>query len=251
MVSPSIAAQALDRVADDVAGVLPDGVHPEAARGSRRRRPGRRPRRSATCRPRTSSGCRRSGSRPCSTLAIMCPPPMNGGIAVEQLAAAVEDADPGRAVGLVRGPGVEVGAERADVDRHVRDGLRPVDEHGGAGRVAALDELGDRVDRAEHVRDVREGEQLRPAREQRGELLLDRAGPRRRCRRRPARAPVRSASMCHGTRFEWCSISVMTSRSPARDVGGAPRVGDEVDRLGRVAGEDRAPRASSRRRRRP
>ena len=22
--------------------------------------------------------------------------------------------------------------------------------------------------------------------------------------------------MCHGTRFEWCSISVMTSRSPAR-----------------------------------
>ena len=29
-------------------------------------------------------------------------------------------------------------------------------------------------------------------------------------------ANVRSASMCHGTRFEWCSISVMTSRSPAR-----------------------------------
>ena len=36
---------------------------------------------------------------------------------LEQLAAAVQDADAGRAVGLVAGPGVEVGAERLDVDR--------------------------------------------------------------------------------------------------------------------------------------
>ena len=28
-------------------------------------------------------------------------------------------------------------------------------------------------------------------------------------------APVRSHSICHGTRLEWCSISVTTMRSPA------------------------------------
>ncbi len=45
------------------------------------------------------------------------------------------------------------------------------------------------------------------------------------------------ASSCHGTRFAWCSISVRTITSPAPDVLAAPRVGDEVDRLGGVARE--------------
>ena len=117
--------------------------------------------------------------------------------------------------------------------------LRPVDEHGGAGRVAALDQLGDRVDRAEHVRDVREGEQLRPAREQRGQLLLD------------DQALVVDADVGElrpgplGQHVPRDEVRVVLhlrddEQVAGADVGGAPRVGDEVDRLGRVAGEDGA-----------
>ena len=51
------------------------------------------------------------------------------------------------------------------------------------------------------------------------------------------RAPGRAAAT--GTMFEWCSIWVMSTSSPAPTLLAAPRVGDEVDRLGRVAGEDR------------
>ena len=54
-----------------------------------------------------------------------------------------------------------------------------------------------------------------------------------------SRSPSRSwARSCHGTRFAWCSISVSTIASPRPMLLAAPRVGDEVDRLGRVAGED-------------
>jgi cellulose synthase/poly-beta-1,6-N-acetylglucosamine synthase-like glycosyltransferase len=55
--------EAVERVADDVDLVLAHGVPSRARGGSRPRRPGRPPRRSATCRPRTSRARRRSGSR--------------------------------------------------------------------------------------------------------------------------------------------------------------------------------------------
>ena len=45
------------------------------------------------------------------------------------------------------------------------------------------------------------------------------------------------ASSCHGTRLAWCSISVRTITSPRPMLLAAPRVRDEVDRLGRVARE--------------
>src|SRR6185437_2514842 len=49
--------------------------------------------------------------------------------------------------------------------------------------------------------------------------------------------PMRSRSSCHGTILAWCSISVMSTSSPAlRKVW--PQLGDEVDGLGRVAHED-------------
>ncbi len=61
-------------------------------------------------------------------------------------------------------------------------------------------------------------------------------------------APVRSHSSCHGTMFEWCSISEMTISSPGPDpeagvaalaeAGVEERVRHEVDGLGRVLGED-------------
>ena len=98
---------------------------------------------------------------------------------LEQLAAAVQHADAGRPVGLVAGPGVEVGAERGDVDRQVRHGLRAVDQHERAGGVRALGDLGDRVDRAEHVGDVGDGDELRAGARAARRARRGRAGRRR------------------------------------------------------------------------
>jgi hypothetical protein len=53
----------------------------------------------------------------------------------------------------------------------VRRRLRAVDEHHRARRVRRADDLLDRVDRAERVRDVDHGDQLRPLREQAPELV--------------------------------------------------------------------------------
>ncbi len=50
-------------------------------------------------------------------------------------------------------------------------------------------------------------------------------------------APVCWASTCHGTMFEWCSISVATIASPF-DEGAAVGVRDQVQALGRLAHED-------------
>ena len=68
---------------------------------------------------------------------------------------AVERADAGRAVHLVARHRVEVAAERRDVDREVRRGLRAVHEDGHVARLREADELLDGIDRAERVRDVR------------------------------------------------------------------------------------------------
>ena len=66
---------------------------------------------------------------------------------------------------------VEVGAERRHVDREVRRRLGAVEEHPGPRRLGALDDLRDRVDRAEHVRDVGERHEPRPPREEALERL--------------------------------------------------------------------------------
>ena len=49
---------------------------------------------------------------------------------------------------------------------------------------------------------------------------------------------MRLATYCQGTKFEWCSSSVTTTRSPGPSVDEPPRVRDEVDRLRRVPCED-------------
>ena len=66
---------------------------------------------------------------------------------LEQRPAPVKHADPGRAVGLVAGPRVEVSVELAQVDRQLRHRLGAVDQHDRAGVVGAPRDLGDRVDR--------------------------------------------------------------------------------------------------------
>ena len=78
--------------------------------------------------------------------------------ALEQLAAPVQHADAGRPERLVPRPGVEVCVDRRHVDRHLGDGLRAVDQRHGARRAGSRRDLGDGVDRPQHVRDVREGE---------------------------------------------------------------------------------------------
>jgi hypothetical protein len=123
------------------------------------------------------------------------------------------------------------------VEREVRRGLGAVDQHDRAGRVRAGGDVGDRVDRAEHVGDMGDGEQLRPAREQRVELRLDQQavvvdrhvselGPRALAQQLP--------------RHEVGVVLHLRDDDEVAGahVGGAPGVGDEVDRLGRVAGED-------------
>ena len=86
----------------------------------------------------------------------------------------MEDADAGRPERLVPGPGVEVGADRAEVDRHLRHRLGGVEQHERAGVVGAADDLGDRVDRAEHVGDVGERDEADVAARELGVELVER-----------------------------------------------------------------------------
>ena len=60
---------------------------------------------------------------------------------LQQLAAAPQGADAGRAEHLVAADGQEVAADGLDVDGHVRRGLRGVDQDQGAGGVGPLGDL--------------------------------------------------------------------------------------------------------------
>ena len=51
-------------------------------------------------------------------------------------------------------------------------------------------------------------------------------------------APWRSRRKCQGTMLEWCSMIESTISSPGLDALAPERVGDQVDGLGGVAGED-------------
>ena len=85
-----------------------------------------------------------------------------------------------------------------------------------AGGVRLARDLGHRVDGAEHVRDVHDAHQLRRGR--RRAARAARPDPARRRRvtgMKRSSMPRSAARMCHGTRFEWCSISVSTIASPA------------------------------------
>ena len=229
--------QALDGVAGDVARVLPHGVHPEPGQvvdgGAEADRLGDR------------HGARLEARGRLGELGLVVadagdhvPAAEERRHRLEQLAAAVQHADAGRPVGLVTGPGVEVGAERGDVDRQVRDGLRAVDQHERAGGVRELGDLGDRVDRAEHVGDVADREQLRPAREQVAERLhVEQA-------RVGDRHVGQLRALLGAQQLPRHEVGVVLHlrddhEVAGADVGAAPAVGDEVDRLGRVAREDR------------
>ena len=164
---------------------------------------------------------------------------------LEHLAAAVQHADPGRTERLVAGPGVEVGADRRHVHRHVRDRLGSVDQGQRARSMRARHHLGDRIDRAEHVRDVGERHQPHVATSQLGVQLLERQlAPLVDLEVAQRRAALAAEDL------PGHQIGVMLHLGDQHGIARAhvrapPRVGDEVDRLGRVLGEDRALRVGA------
>ena len=156
---------------------------------------------------------------------------------LEQTAAGPERSGAGWAEHLVAGEDVEVGSQLLHVDRHMRHGLRAVDEDQRAGGMGHLDHLADRVDRSEHVRDVGEGDELGPQVEedfvdlelqepvvgdgdelQVAVLLLDHELP-----------GDQVGVVLHLGQYD---------RVAPADVVAAPRVGHEVDRFGCVSDED-------------
>ena len=92
---------------------------------------------------------------------IISPPPMNGGIASSRCLLAVQHAAGGRAAHLVSAEHEEIRIERLHVHGHVRDALRAVHEHDRAFLVRRVGNLADRIDRAEDVRALRDGDELR------------------------------------------------------------------------------------------
>ena len=165
----------------------------------------------------------------------MWPPSRNGSIALEQLGPAPERADAARAAHLVGRDGDEVGAERLDVDDPVRRGLRRVDDHDRAALARPRGEALDRVDRAEAVRDEAGGDDLHVLE------LVERLEPQlavvvERDQPEVGAGPLRDV-------LPRDEVRVVLELGDDDDVARLqlvqpPRVGDEVDALGRVAGED-------------
>ncbi len=91
----------------------------------------------------------------------------------QPIALAVQHADAGRAIGLVPGPDVEVRVDRAHVDRDLRHGLRSVDHRDDAVSARLGHDLGNRVDRAQHVRHVGQRQQASTGQERRHRLAVE------------------------------------------------------------------------------
>ena len=161
---------------------------------------------------------------------------------LEQLGAGPERARAGRPQRLVPREDVEVAAQLRHVDRQVRDCLGAVDQHQRAGGVCAIDHLAHADDGADAVRDVGEGDQLRPRAQ---EHLVDvETEPARLVDGHELQVPVALL----GQHLPGDEVGVVLQLGQddgvgAPDVAAAPGVGDQVDRLGGVAGEDDLARA--------
>jgi hypothetical protein len=98
-------------------------------------------------------------------------------------------------------------------------------------------DLLDRHDGAERVRHLGDGDDLRARRQQLLEFLDQEIAVV--VDRRPFdHRALALARKCQGTMLEWCSMIESTISSPSRISRGRTISGDEVDRLGGVAGED-------------
>ena len=81
-----------------------------------------------------------------------------GGHGVQDLAAAPQHADAGRAEHLVARKGHEINIQRLHVHRHVRHSLARVQQHQRAGLVRRVRQLAHGVDGPQHIGGRSEGE---------------------------------------------------------------------------------------------
>ena len=145
------------------------------------------------------------------TVSIIEPPVMNGGIVIEQLAAAVQHANTVGAQHLVAGERRVVDVQRVEVDRLVRHRLAGVEQRQRTDGLRPRHQLGHRGDRTRDVGMMAERNHFHALVElQRVQVDATVIGhPYQR-----KVAPVRRASSCHGIRLAWCSSSVVTMTSP-------------------------------------
>ena len=191
---------------------------PERARGSRRRRRGRRPRRSSRCPPRTSRAGRSTSTPGGPRARIMSPPPRNGRMASRISRRPCSTPMPGRAERLVAGPGVEVGVDRAEVDRQLRDA--PARRRSSASAPAAwtratISATGLIVPST--LETCAKAAMPHAARRELGVELVERERARRRRRRGSAarrRSPGRAAARARC--WSGAPSAVMSTTSPAR-----------------------------------
>ncbi len=165
----------------------------------------------------------------------------------QQFAATPQHADTGRPAHLVAGEGEEVHVEGDHVDRHVRHGLGAVEDDERADLAGPGDQRRDRVDRAENVRLVHERDQLRPLVDHLVEVgkveaaVVGDADPAQRRPGPPAQHLPRHqvGVVLHlGDGYLVAGPEPEPLRLRARRRRVAHRVGDEVQRLGGVLGED-------------
>ena len=90
---------------------------------------------------------------------------------IEMLALGIKHPDARGAVGLVAGEHVEISVEILHVDHPVHRRLAAVHQHRNAARMRQRDHFFHGHDRAQHVRHMRQGDQLGLRRQQRRELL--------------------------------------------------------------------------------
>ena len=156
---------------------------------------------------------------------------------VEQVHLAPQHADAHGAHGLVRAKGKEIGAQIGHIDRHVRQRLRAVDDQIAAVLVHELAEILDRVLDAQHVRDLTHGQDLGLGTHL-GQNLLG-----------------RELAGLGGVEVDELGAGFAADLLPRDQVGvvlhdgdddlvarledrGRKALGDQVERLARVAGED-------------
>ena len=180
-----------------------------APRGSRRPRRARPPRRSPGCRPRTSPAAAAQVEWSSSTALDHRPAAEERRHLLEQLAAAPEHADAGRAEHLVAGEGVEV---RAGLLRRRRAAAAPPGRRRRApsrprrARARAISATGLIVPSTFETWVERDQLHAPPAScrvelvEVEPAVAVDAPGTR-------GVAPCSSHSSCQGTMFEWCSIA--------------------------------------------
>ena len=144
---------------------------------------------------------------------------------------------PGRAVNLVAGEGVEIAADVLHVDIEMHRGLAAIDQHRDAARLAELHHVLHRHQGAEHVGHVGDRHHLGARRQKLLELVDEEIALL------VHRRPLDHRAMALAQEMPRHDVGMVLHDREHDLVAGldalAPeRIGDEVDRLGGVAGED-------------